>query len=169
MNLDSIDYRILATLQADGRITNNSLAEKVGLSPSACLRRVQLLEKAGVIEGYMALVDAAQLGRPTTVVVQITLERQTDDHLEAFEAAIAHHAEVVECYLMSGMADYLLRVAVRDAEDYERLHRAVLARLPGVARIQSSFAIRTVICRPSIPVGELGGPAETARRSPSSG
>ncbi len=157
MMLDSIDYRILAALQDDGRITNNSLAEKAGLSPSACLRRVQMLERAGVIEGYTALVDAAALGRPTTVVVQITLERQTDDYLEAFEAAIAHQAEVVECYLMSGMADYLLRVAVRDAEDYERLHRGVLARLPGVARIQSSFAIRTVISRASLPVGELAG------------
>jgi len=157
MKLDSIDYRILAALQDDGRITNNSLAEKAGLSPSACLRRVQMLERAGVIEGYTALVNAAALGRPTTVVVQITLERQTDDHLEAFEAAIAHQAEVVECYLMSGMADYLLRVAVRDAEDYERLHRGVLARLPGVARIQSSFAIRTVISRAALPVGELAG------------
>ncbi len=163
MELDPIDYRILAALQRDGRITNHSLAEKVGLSPSACLRRVQILEREGVIAGYTALLDAARLGRPMTVLVQITLERQTDDNLEAFEAAIARQPEVVECYLMSGMADYLVRVAVRDAEDYERIHRQVLARLPGVARIQSSFAIRTVISRASIPVGELREQAGAGR------
>jgi DNA-binding Lrp family transcriptional regulator len=150
ITLDAIDRRILNTLQQEGRITNQDLAERVGLSPSACLRRVQVLEGEGVIEGYSALVSPGSLGFMTTVLVQITLERQTGDYLTKFEDAVRSHPRVMECNLMSGASDYLLRVLVRDAEDYEKLHKEVLSNLPGVARIQSNFALRTVVRRTSI-------------------
>jgi len=143
--LDQTDRRIISLLRADGRMSNADLAASVGLSPSACLRRRQLLEHDGVIRGYTALIDEPDVETPTTVIVQITLERQTEEFLNRFEVAVRKCAEVRECYLMSGMADYLLRVEVRDAADYERVHKEILSRMPGVARIQSSFAIRAVI------------------------
>lgn len=150
--LDVVDRRILGVLQAEGRITNQDLAARVNLSPSACLRRVQILERTGVIERYAAQVNPAALGFSTSVLVQITLERQTEDFLERFEAAVRAHPQVMECNLMAGEADYLLRVVVRDTADYERLHKEMLSKLPGVARIQSSFALRTVVRRTSLPV-----------------
>jgi DNA-binding Lrp family transcriptional regulator len=143
--LDDTDRAILRLLRADGRMSNADLAEAVGLSPSACLRRVRLLEHRGIIRGYTALIEEAAPRDLVVVIVQITLDRQTDDHLKRFEEAVRRCPEVRECYLMTGVADYLLRVEARDAADYERIHKEALSRMPGVARIQSSFAIRTVI------------------------
>jgi DNA-binding Lrp family transcriptional regulator len=143
--LDETDRSILRLLRADGRMSNADLAEAVGLSPSACLRRVRLLEHRGIIRGYTALIEEAAPRDGVVVIVQITLDRQTDDHLKRFEEAVRRCPEVRECYLMTGIADYLLRVEARDAADYERIHKEALSRMPGVARIQSSFAIRTVI------------------------
>lgn len=143
--LDEMDRRILRLLRQDGRMSNADLAAAVGLSPSACLRRVKLLERAGVIRGYTAVIEEPEAGDLVIVVVQITLERQTDDFLRRFEDAVRRCPEVRECYLMTGLADYLLRVEARGAADYERIHKEQLSRMPGVARIQSSFAIRAVI------------------------
>jgi DNA-binding Lrp family transcriptional regulator len=143
--LDDADQRILKALRQDGRITNAALAEAVGLSQSACLRRLRLLESRGVIRGYTALIEEPQDRDTVTVIVQITLDRQTEEHLSRFETAVRRLPEVRDCFLMTGMSDYLLRVEVRDAADYERIHKEQLSRLPGVARIQSSFAIRRVI------------------------
>ncbi len=143
--LDEADQRIIRLLREDGRMPNAALAAAVGLSPSACLRRLRLLEQRGVIRGYTAIVDDPLPRDRVVVIVQITLERQTEDHLARFEQAVRRLPEVRECYLMTGIADYLLRVEARDAADYERIHKEQLSRLPGVARIQSSFAIRSVI------------------------
>ncbi|NKE45643.1 Lrp/AsnC family transcriptional regulator [Roseomonas frigidaquae] len=143
--MDDIDRAIIRALRADGRMPNAALAATVGLSPSACLRRLRLLETRGIIRGYTVLVDEPSPAGVVTVIVQITLERQTDDHLRRFEDAVRRCAEVRECHLMTGIADYLLRVEARDAADYERIHKEALSRMPGVSRIQSSFAIRTVI------------------------
>lgn len=148
--LDMIDNSIISMLQEDGRISNVQLAEKVGLSPSACLRRVQILEDQGIITGYAAMIDAAALGRSTHIIVAITLERQSEDYLSQFEQAVAECPDVMECYLMAGDADYVLRLQARDAADYERIHKEHLSRLPGVARIQSSFALRQVVRRHGI-------------------
>ena len=143
--LDETDRALLRLLRADGRMSNADLAEAVGLSASACLRRVRLLEHRGIIRGYTALIEEAAPRDLVVVIVQITLDRQTDEHLRRFEEAVRRCPEVRECYLMTGIADYLLRVEARDAADYERIHKEALSRMPGVARIQSSFAIRTVI------------------------
>lgn len=143
--MDEIDRAILRALRADGRMPNAKLAETVGLSPSACLRRLRLLERNGTIRGYTALIEEAPARDSVTVIVQITLDRQTDEHLRRFEDAVRKCPEVRSCHLMTGLSDYLLRVEVRDAADYERIHKEGLSRMPGVARIQSSFAIRTVI------------------------
>jgi DNA-binding Lrp family transcriptional regulator len=144
-SLDDADLRILRALRQDGRMTNAALAEAVGLSQSACLRRLRLLERSGVIRGYTAIIAEPETRDTVTVIVQITLDRQTEEHLARFEGSVRRLPEVRECYLMTGMSDYLLRVEVRDAADYERIHKEQLSRLPGVARIQSSFAIRRVI------------------------
>lgn len=144
-SLDDTDRSIIRLLRADGRMSNAALAEAIGMSPSACLRRLRLLEHRGVIRGYTALINAPAARDLVVVIVQITLERQTDEHLKRFEEAVRRCPEVRECYLMTGIADYLLRVEARDAADYERIHKDALSRMPGVARIQSSFAIRSVI------------------------
>lgn len=146
-DLDETDLRILAEQGRDGRITNQALAERIGLSPSACLRRVQILERRGVIRGYTVILDDAFLGKTTTVIVRIALERQTGDYLERFETAVRQCPDVVECDLMSGESDYLLRVTARDTRDFERIHKEQLSCLPGVARIQSSFAFRSIVKR----------------------
>ena len=143
--MDEIDRAIIRHLREDGRMSNAALAAAVGLSPSACLRRLRLLERDGPIRGYTVLLDSPAQTDGVVVIVQITLERQTDDHLRRFEEAVRRCPEVRECYLMTGVADYLLRVEARDAADYERVHKEALSRMPGVARIQSSFAIRAVI------------------------
>ncbi|WP_246153981.1 Lrp/AsnC family transcriptional regulator [Methylobacterium oryzihabitans] len=142
---DEIDAAILRVLRGDGRISNADLAQRVGLSPSACLRRLRLLERSGVIRGYTALIEEAEGSGRLVVLTQITLDRQTEEYLVRFEAAVRRCPEVRDCYLMTGLSDYLMRIEVTDAGDYERLHKEVLSRLPGVARIQSSFAIRTVV------------------------
>lgn len=145
IELDATDRRILAVLQKDGRITNAELSERVNLSPSACHRRVERLEKEGFIAAYVALLDARRLGKPTTVFVEITLQGQADELLDAFERAVARVPDVLECHLMAGTADYLIKIMAEDTEDFARIHRQHLARLPGVRQMQSSFALRTVV------------------------
>jgi len=152
MDLDPTDRRILETLQRQGRISNADLADRINLSASACHRRVQRLEEEGYISGYVALLDSRRLGRQTTVFVEITLSGQADEVLDAFEKAVARVPEVLECHLMAGSADYLLKVVARDTEDFARIHRKSLATLPGVAQMQSSFALRTVRQTTALPV-----------------
>jgi len=143
-SLDRIDHKLLALLQADGRISNTELAQRVGLSQSACLRRVQRLERDGLIEGYGARLNPAALGKGETVFIEITLSSQSEAVLDAFERAAAASPDILECHLMAGDYDYLLRVAVADTADYERLHRKQLAAFPHVARIRTHFALRRV-------------------------
>lgn len=152
MTLDKIDRQILRRLQTSGRASHVELSETANLSPSACHRRVQALEKDGVIAGYVALLDPRKVGRKTTVFVEITLRSQSEDVLEAFERAVARVPEVLECHLMAGAADYLLKVAVADSEDFADLHRRALSTLPGVAQMQSSFALRTVRATTALPL-----------------
>lgn len=152
MLLDSIDKRILTELQAKGRMSNADLSEAVNLSPSACHRRVQRLESEGYIRDYVALLDARKLEVPTTVFVEISLQGQADEVLDAFERAVRRIPNVLECYLMAGSADYLLKVVAADTEDFARIHRQSLARLPGVAQMQSSFALRVVLNTTALPV-----------------
>ncbi len=150
--LDRFDRSILSLLQGNARMANTELAERVGLSPSACLRRVQRLEKAGIISGYVALLDPRVVGRASTVFVEVTLQSQGEDALEAFEKAASGCPDILECHLMAGDFDYLLRVAVEGAQDYERVHKRELSRLPHVLRIKSMFALRTVIKRTDYPL-----------------
>ena len=151
--LDRIDRRVLALLQADGRLSNTQLSAQVGLSQSACLRRVQRLERLGVIEGYGARLSPAALGRSETVFIELTLDSQSESALEAFERAVAVSPDVLECHLIAGDYDYLLRVAVASTAEYERVHRRQLATLPHVARIRSLFALRRVMQQmPAMPV-----------------
>jgi Lrp/AsnC family leucine-responsive transcriptional regulator len=152
MTLDATDRRILTALQKSGRMSNSDLSEKVNLSPSACHRRVQRLEADGYIRDYVALLDARKMNVPTTVFVEITLQGQADEVLEAFEKAVARIPDVLECHLMAGSADYLLKVVAENTEDFARIHRQYLARLPGVAQMQSSFALRTVFKTTALPV-----------------
>ncbi|SFR33149.1 Lrp/AsnC family transcriptional regulator [Litoreibacter janthinus] len=149
---DDTDARILRVLQKSGRMSNADLSEKVNLSASACHRRVQRLEKDGIIRDYVAMVDARKVGRPTTVFVEITLSGQADEVLDAFEREVAKIPDVLECHLMAGTADYLLKVVAEDTEDFAAIHRRSLARLPGVAQMQSSFALRTVFKTTALPV-----------------
>ena len=152
LQLDEIDRRILRLIQRDGRLTNAELSEAVALSPSACHRRVQRMEAEGVIAGYVARLDPRTVGRVTTVFVEIGLSGQADELLDAFERAVSQIPDVLECHLMAGSADYLLKVAARDAEDFARIHRQKLARLPGVARMQSSFSLKEVRNTTALPV-----------------
>jgi len=144
MDLDATDRRILNALQREGRITNAELSDRVNLSPSACHRRTQRLEAEGYIAAFVALLDARKLGRGTTVFVEITLEGQAEDVLDAFEREVARIPNLLECHLMAGSADYLLKVLVEDTEDFARIHRQFLSRLPSVRQMQSSFSLRTV-------------------------
>ena len=150
--LDATDRRILATLQKEGRITNAVLSERVNLSPSACHRRVQRLEDEGFIAGYVALVNARRLGKPTTVFVEIMLESQAEALLDAYEREVARIPDILECHLMAGTADYLLKIVAEDTEDFARIHRRFLSRLPGVRQMQSSFALREVLKTTALPV-----------------
>jgi DNA-binding Lrp family transcriptional regulator len=150
--LDRTDRAILHELQQDGRLTNAALAARVKLSESACLRRVRALEARRLIRGYVGLVDQSAAGYPDNVFVRITLTSQQRNDLLAFESAVRQIPEVMECYLMSGDADYLLRVIVADARDYERVHSQHLTGLPGVDRVHSSFALRTVVKKTEIPI-----------------
>lgn len=151
-DLDRIDRAILHELQSDGRLTNSALAERVNLSESSCLRRVRRMEQSGILRGFVALIDQSIAGYPDNVFVRITLHSQQQADLAEFESQARMLPEVMECYLMSGDADYLLRVIVADARDYERIHSQYLTRLPGVARVHSSFALRTVLKKTEIPI-----------------
>lgn len=152
MSLDATDKRILTALQKSGRMSNAQLSEHANLSPSACHRRVQRLEADGYIRNYVALLDPRKVGVPSTVFVEITLRAQADDVLDAFEKSVARIPDVLECHLMAGTADYLLKVVAEDTEDFARIHRQHLARLPGVAQMQSSFALRTVFKTTALPL-----------------
>ncbi|WP_445146767.1 Lrp/AsnC family transcriptional regulator [Dyella sp. Tek66A03] len=150
--LDDRDRAILLRLQQDGRLTNLELAHQINLSPSACLRRVKLLEERGVISRYVMLVDEKAAGLPGTAFVLITLDQQGRAALDTFEAAIQQHPEVTECCLLAGVADYMVRVVYADAADFERIHTEILTQLPGVVRVQSTLALRTVMKTTALPV-----------------
>ncbi len=150
--LDEIDRRILTTLQGNAKLRNVDLADAVGLSASPCLRRVKHLEDTGVIRGYATLVDPETIGLPVSVFVQVTLEKQVEASLEAFEARIADWPEVMECYLMTGDADYLLRVVAADLTAYQDFLMHKLTRVAGVASIKSSFALRRIQYRTALPL-----------------
>jgi DNA-binding Lrp family transcriptional regulator len=143
--IDAIDRNILRLLRLNARMSNARLAAEIGLSPSACLRRIKLLEDAGVIRGYTALVESGSSEDTIAVIINITLERQTEEHLDRFEAAVRKYPEIRECFLMTGGSDYLLRVEVAGAGEFERIHKEILSTLPGVLRIHSSFSIRNVL------------------------
>ncbi|NZD54621.1 Lrp/AsnC family transcriptional regulator [Rhizobium leguminosarum] len=143
--LDAIDRNILRLLRLDARMSNAKLAAEIGLSPSACLRRIKIMEKSGVIRGYSVLVDTGNADEMIAVIINITLERQTEDYLDRLEAAVRRHPEIRECFLMTGGSDYLLRVEVANAGEFERIHKEILSTLPGVLRIHSSFSIRNVL------------------------
>ncbi|NIZ15020.1 Lrp/AsnC family transcriptional regulator [Phaeobacter sp. HF9A] len=152
MAIDQIDRRILSVLQKQGRISNAELSETINLSASACHRRVQRLENDGYIRSYVALLDARKMCVPTTVFVEITLQGQADEVLEAFEKAVARIPDVLECHLMAGTADYILKVVAENTDDFARIHRQHLSRLPGVVQMQSSFALRTVFKTTALPI-----------------
>jgi DNA-binding Lrp family transcriptional regulator len=150
--LSSVDKAILRHLQRDGRATNAELSQAANLSESACLRRVKQLEQSGAIERYAAMIAPAAVGFSLTVYVTITLSNQSQDALAAFEKAAKALPEVIECHLMTGAYDYMLKLVAKDTDDLERLHSSALTRLPGVARVVSSLALRTVIQRTGVPV-----------------
>ncbi len=150
--MDALDIKLLKALQKDGRMSNADLAESVALSPSACHRRVQRLEREGVIRNYVALLNPRAVDKRATVFVEITLKGQADEILEAFERQVALIPDVLECHLMAGAADYLLKVVAQDTDDFAQIHKQYLARLPGVAQMQSSFALRTVFKTTALPI-----------------
>lgn len=144
--IDAIDRRIIRALQRNGRMTNLDLAAEVSLSPSPCLRRLRILEKSGVIAGYSVAVDAQAYGLPMTVMVRISLEKHTDDIVGRFEAQMKAIPEILECLVMTGQSDYLLRVVVRDLEDYERFVRKCLHPIGVISSIDTSFVYGVVKC-----------------------
>ncbi|MEO1197626.1 MAG: Lrp/AsnC family transcriptional regulator [Pseudomonadota bacterium] len=152
MKLDARDRAILAELQSDARLSHVALAERVPLSASQIGRRLRELEEAGIVSGYHAEIDDQAIGFPVVALVRITLEGQQEDYMRAFEEEVTRLPNVLVCFLMAGDYDYLLRVAARDLDDYERLHREHLSRLPHVARIHSNFALRKVVNR-ALPLG----------------
>ena len=142
--MDQIDRKLLQLLQQDGRMTAQALADRVGLSPSPCLRRIRIMEEKGIIRGYVALVDQKKVDLPVSVFISIKLERQREEELDAFNAAVSQWPEVVEAYLMTGQQDFLLRVVVSDLDAYERFLKTKLTRVEGVSSIESSFALGQV-------------------------
>lgn len=150
--LDRIDLRMLAEIQGNGRITNQELSERVGLSPSPCLRRLKQLEQDGVVTGFVALVDPGRVGLGVTAFVRIRLDQQDDRHLTLFEDAVSAIPAVMECYLMTGDADYQLRVVVTDLAAYEEFLRRDLIKIPGVAQVTTSFALRPVVYKTALPI-----------------
>ena len=150
MRLDRHDTEILKRLQADSRTSLAELGEAIGMSTSSVHRRVRSLEETGVIEGYSARLNEAALGRGASVFVRVSLRNQREDDLRKFEEAVRDCPDVLECYLMTGEADFLVRVAVSNVADYERVHTQVLTRLPGVERLVSQFAIRNVFRRSAV-------------------
>ena len=151
-SIDAVDQRILQALQEDGRLTATDLAERVGITTSPCLRRLRILEDAGIIRGYTALVDQTQIGLPISVFISIKLERQSEEAMERFETAVRRCPEVLECYLMTGPRDYLLRVVAKDLNDYEDFVKGTLTRISGIANIESSFALGQVKHSNSLPI-----------------
>jgi Lrp/AsnC family transcriptional regulator, leucine-responsive regulatory protein len=150
--IDQLDRAILRELMRDGRLTNVELAERVNLSPSACLRRVRAMEEAGLIAGYVMLLNTRLANIAGVAFVSVTLKDQGRATLDRFETASLRHPEIAECYLIAGSADYLLRVAYRDAADFERIHTKVLTQLPGVLRVQSTLTLRTIKHTTALPV-----------------
>ncbi len=150
--IDRIDRILLKELQANSQLGVAELGDKAGLSSSTCHRRIKLLEERGVIIGYTASLDRKHLGLANEFFVEVSLTGQTEDKMEKFECAVERVPEILECHLMSGQFDYLLRVVAKDAEDYERIHRGKISRLPGIQRIQSSLALRTVKAWAGYPV-----------------
>ena len=150
--LDDRDRMILRLLQREGRLSNVELAERVALSPSACLRRVKLLEEGGLIARYVMLLDEKAAGLAGVAFVLVTLDQQGRAALDRFEAAVGRHPEIMECYLLAGTADYMIRVAYADSADFERIHTEILTQLPGVVRVQSTLALRTVKKTTALPV-----------------
>jgi Lrp/AsnC family transcriptional regulator, leucine-responsive regulatory protein len=152
LELDAIDWRILARLQTEARISNVDLAGDVNLSPSPCLNRVRALEESQVISRYVTLLDPLKLGLTVSVFIQVSLEKQMRNALDTFEASVLSRDEVMECYLMTGDADYLLRVVVSDVQSLERFIVDYLAKIPGVASIKSSFALKQVKYKTALPL-----------------
>ena len=150
--MDHFDKKLLSILQTNGRISNVELSEAVNLSESACLRRVKSLEERGFIDKYVALLDRKRAGLTDTVFVHIVLKREEKSELLAFEEAVKEIPEILECYLMTGEFDYLLHLVVANMADFERLHNESLTQLPGVSRVNSSFAIRTVQKTTALPI-----------------
>ncbi len=148
-SLDELDHRILAELQRDGRLSHQDLSDRVGLSPSPCARRIRKLEADGYITGYSARIDEQKMGFGFSVFVSVRLDRQVDDRLVAFEQEIGRCPEVVDCWLMTGGFDYLLRVSVRDLDEFERFLTSRLTRIAGVASLESSIPIRRVKYQPA--------------------
>ena len=158
--LDAIDRRILEHLQDNARISNVDLATRVGISASPCWRMVRELEESGVISNYVTLIDAASVGLMVSVFVNVSLERQVERELDVFQKAIRERPEVMECYLMTGEADFLLRVVVPDLMAYERFLMDHLTRVPGIASIKSSFALKQVKYRTALPLDRGGAEGE---------
>ena len=163
LQLDSIDWKILGLLQTDARMSNVELAKAIGLSPSPCLNRVRSLEEAGYISRYVTLLDALRVGLKVSVFIQVTLERQIESALERFENAIRGRPEVMECYLMTGDADYLIRVVVADIQVLEEFILKFLTKLPGVGNIKSSFALKQVKYQTALPLPAAAGTRREAR------
>lgn len=155
MEIDRYDRQILALLQEDGRISNQDLAERIGLSPSPCLRRVRALEEGGVLVGYRALVDPKALGLSLMALIHISMDQHTPERFEAFEQAVNEIPEVLECLLITGQdADYQLKVVVKDMEAYQELLLNRITRIKGVTGVHSSFVLRRVVDKTALPVGE---------------
>ncbi len=157
LTLDRTDYRILHHLQNDGRLTNLELAERVGLSPSPCLRRVRALEETGILKRYVGIVDAKAVGLPISAFINVSLRSQEVGALDMFQDAVRSFPEVMECYLMTGNSDYLLRVVMPDLESYERFLAEKLTRIPGIGNIQTSFALKPVVTRTELPLSQASG------------
>ena len=152
LKTDPTDRKILVELQKNARLTNLELAERIGLSPSSCLRRVKALEQSKIIRDYVTRIDAERMGFARSIYVQITLRTQQGDALADFERAVGKIPEVMECCLMAGSADYLLRLRVRDMDDYERVHLRGLTQLPNVERVYTQFVVRDVLRRNALPL-----------------
>ncbi|WDR03856.1 Lrp/AsnC family transcriptional regulator [Devosia algicola] len=152
LQLDAVDQKLLRALQQDSRKSVQQLGDLVGLSASACHRRLKALEEHDIVVGYQAILNASALGLSMQFFIEVGLTSQSEAVLEAFEAAVLDIPEVLECHLMAGQSDYILRVICRDHEDFERLHRRLSARLPGVARVHSNMSIRTVKARSGLPL-----------------
>jgi DNA-binding Lrp family transcriptional regulator len=167
ITLDPTDVRILARMQDDARMTNVELAKAVHLSPSPCLARVKRLEQSGLIKRYVTLLDPVAMGLTVSVFIQVRLERQVESALEIFEREIAQRSEVMECYLMTGDSDYLLRVLVSDVQALERFIVDFLSRIPGVGNIKSSFALKQVKYKTALPLpaSKAGRPARPRKRT----